>query len=181
MRAAAVGLALLGVTAVLLTACKPPPEPVVVPELTPPPTASRIAHPMLRPPVPSNWHFQSGDTCSASAISSRISLEVTGTNARLKLVASEARYLDLPGHAAISMTFTGNSGNWTITGRRISRREIAATSPMSEDSASRILVLLDGGIIRIGNLRDNLPPLRIPNAGQPGIDWFECIRERLLP
>jgi hypothetical protein len=61
------------------------------------------------------------------------------------------------------------------------RRRIAATEVMTEEQASRILFLLDGGTIRIGTPGERIPLLRVPNAGSSGRSWFACVRESLFP
>jgi hypothetical protein len=52
---------------------------------------------------------------------------------------------------------------------------------MTEDQAGRILVLLEGGVVRVGRPKEGLPPLQVPNSGVPGRDWFECVRRQLFP
>jgi hypothetical protein len=182
MRSALVGLAFLGLAATSLTGCQTPPAIVALPN--PPPVSllpAPPARPAVRTSVVSTWSFQAGDVCSASARSSSLSLKVSVSSSQLQVVATAAHRVALSVHAAVSVAFTGQSGNWIIPGRLTTRRNIDASSPMTEDAASWVLVLLDGGIIRIGNPRDGLPSLRVPNAGLPGRDWFRCVRQRLLP
>jgi hypothetical protein len=52
---------------------------------------------------------------------------------------------------------------------------------MTEQQAGQILILLGGGIISIGNRTEAAPRLRIPNSGDAGRDWFECVRRQLFP
>jgi len=182
MRPALVGLALLGITATSLTGCQTPPPTVALPRPgpdLPPPVPP--AKPAVRTAVVSTWSFQVGDVCSAFARSPFLSLNVSVSSSRLQVVATAAHRVALSDHAAVSIAFAGQSGNWTVPGRLTARRHIDVSSPMTEDAASRVLVLLDGGVIRVGKPRDGLPSLRVPNAGLPGRDWFKCVRQRLLP
>jgi hypothetical protein len=181
MRWTTVRLALFGVLGVGLAACTPPPAVVAVPE--PPPSAA----PQPPPPAPvapalvaSNWSFDRS-ACSAKASGPGLSLDVTTSSTELSLVIRTSRRVSLRPATEVPFAFTGRSGNWTLAGRLTGPRQIAAVSPMSEDAVSRVLVMLSGGTIRISNRRAGLPTLRVPDAGQPGRSWFECVKQRLFP
>ncbi len=68
-----------------------------------------------------------------------------------------------------------------MTGRKAASHRVIASQPMTEDQAGRILVLLEGGIVRVGRPNAGLPLLQVPNSGVPGRDWFECVRRQLFP
>jgi hypothetical protein len=108
-------------------------------------------------------------------------LEVTASHDRLLMAADAARQMVLPQEEVLPISFAGNAGSWNLAARRVGPHRIMASNPMEEDAASRILVLLGGGIIRIGPPNLGLPPIRVPNAGAPGREWFECVRHQLFP
>ena len=84
----------------------------------------------------------------------------------------------LPAGKAVTIAWSGASGSWSATGRASGPRRIVAAAPMSEVQASRVLFLLDGGTIRVDGAA-GVPALRVPNAGQPGNAWFDCVRKAL--
>jgi hypothetical protein len=181
MRTVLVGLALLGGAAPALTACQAPPKPVVAaPEPAPPALAPPRPPAASFAPVASTWSFQTGDTCSATASNPVLSLEVSASDSQLQLVLHAARRFRLPAHATVPIAFAGPSGNWTVSGL-VTPGRISAASPMTEYAAGRVLVLLDGGIIQVRKLPNEVPQLRVPSAGSPGRVWFECVRRRLFP
>jgi hypothetical protein len=87
----------------------------------------------------------------------------------------------MPGGRSVAIEFVGTSGTWTVTGRRAASHRVTASQPMTEDQAGQILVLLAGGVVRVGRANEGLPPLQVPNSGVSGRDWFECVRGQLFP
>ncbi len=176
MRGTWVGLALLAAAA-SLAGCSSPSRPVVAPTQLPVPVApsapTRTAAPAAET---SRWSFGAGESCRAEARSASLSLTVTVSSSQVQLTVAGGRRVAFRPRAA-SIAFTGRSGAWTMGGRAAGRREVAASMPLTEDAASRVLVLLDGGVVRVGPA----PPLRIPGAGVAGRDWFKCVRRQLLP
>lgn len=180
MRWTAAGFALFGVLGMGLAACTPAPVVVAVPQPPPPaPLQPPSPVPVAPAPVASRWSFDRS-ACSAKASGPGLSLDVTASSDQLSLVIHSVRRVSQRANTDVPVAFTGRSGNWTLAGRVANVRQIAAVSPMSEDAVSRVLVLLSGGTIRISNGRAGLPILRVPDAGQPGRTWFECVKQRLL-
>jgi hypothetical protein len=134
-----------------------------------------------RQPVAASWTFRTGSDCDATASSSAFDLDVTATSSALRLVAQLSRNTAMPRTRLVSIGFTGTSGTWAVTGRRTTMRRVIASQPMTEKQAGQILVLLEGGTVRVGTPGDGLPPLQVPNGGAPGRDWFECVRRQLFP
>jgi hypothetical protein len=159
-----------------LMSCEKPPAPVAVvpPPLPPSP------QPVHRP-VPADWSFRSGDVCVASAASSALTLDVTASSSTLTLNARLGRGTPVPAGRSVTIEFAGAAGTWTVTGRKAPSHRVIALQPMTEDQAGQILVLLGGGVVRVGRPNEGLPPLQVPNAGVPGRDWFECVRRQLFP
>jgi hypothetical protein len=131
--------------------------------------------------VISTWSFQAGDTCIATAGSPVLSLDIAVSRDTLELTARLPKSASVPTGRPAAIAFTGSSGNWTVTGHGGAGHRVVASQPMTEDQAGQILILLGGGIVKIGNRALDLPELRIPNGGSPGRDWFECVRRQLFP
>jgi hypothetical protein len=176
MRFALLRLMLPGALLLSIAACEKPPAPVAV--VQPPPPAPL---PTVRRPVTAAWHFHNGDICSASASGSVLALDVTASSSRLTLDARIGRGTPMPAGRSVAIEFAGTSGAWTVTGRKTASHRVIASQPMTEDQAGQILVLLGGGVVRVGRPNDGLPSLLVPNSGVPGGDWFECVRRRLFP
>lgn len=180
MRCTTAGLALIGVLGLCLTACNTPPPVLGMPQ--PPPPALPQAPPptpVAPAPVTSSWRFN-GSACSARASGPGLSLDVIASGSEVRLLISPTRRISRRVNTDVPVAFIGRSGNWTLAGHISNVRQIAAVSPMSEDAVSRVLVLLSGGTIRTDNGRAGLPILRVPDAGQPGRAWFECVKQRLF-
>jgi hypothetical protein len=181
MRWTAATLALFGVLGTGLAACTTPPAMVAVPAPFPPAAPSPPpTRPVPAPPLASNWSFDRA-ACRAKASSPGLSLEVTTSGTELKLTVQSVGRLSLRANTRVPIAFTGRSGNWTLAGHVADGRRIVSVSPMDEDAVSRALVLLSGGTIRLGGSRSGLSSLLIPDAGQPGRSWFDCVKQRLFP
>jgi hypothetical protein len=176
MRFALLKLIVPGALVLSLLACEKPPAPaaVVIPPAPPPP-------PPVHRPVAAAWNFHSSEVCTASASSGPLALDVTASSSKFTLNARMGRGMPSPAGRSVTIDFTGTAGNWTVAGRKSASRRVTASQPMTEDQAGRILVLLEGGIVRVGRPNDGLPPLQVPNGGVPGRDWFECVRRQLFP
>lgn len=176
MRFGLLRLVLPGAVALSLAACEkpPPPVPVVPPPAPAPP-------PAVRRPVAATWSFHGGDACNAAAASSALTLDVTASSSTLTLNARLGRGTPLPAGRSVTIEFAGTTGTWTVTGRKAASRRVTASQPMTEDQAGQILLLLEGGVVRVGRPNEGLPPLQVPNSGVPGRDWFECVRRQLFP
>jgi hypothetical protein len=159
-----------------LIACEKRSEPVAaVPP--PPPTPP----PPVRRPVSAAWNFQSGHVCTATASSGALTLDVAASTSTLTMSARIGRGTPMPAGRSVAIEFAGTAGTWTVTGRRAASHRLIAAQPMTEDQAGQILVLLGGGVVRVGKPNEGLPPLQVPNGGVPGRDWFECVRRQLFP
>ena len=113
-------------------------------------------HPSLPASITSSWSFNE-KACSANVSGSGLSLDITASGAELSIVVYTLRRVPLRENAGVRIAFAGRSGDWIMTGRLAHSRQIAAVIPLNEDAVSRVLVLLSGGSIRIGNGRAGLP------------------------
>jgi hypothetical protein len=181
MRWTAVRLALVGGLGTGLAACARTPAMVAVPA---PFAPAALPAPPVRPvppsPVASSWSFDSA-ACRARASSPGLSLEMTASGTELKVTVQKVGRPSLRANTDVPIAFTGRSGNWILAGHVTDGRRLVSASPMDEDAVSRALVLLSGGIVRLGGSRSGLSSLRIPDAGQPGRSWFDCVKQRLFP
>jgi hypothetical protein len=176
MRLALFRLASAAVIVLALASCGQPAEPVIVAPPPPEPAASPAPQ-----PTPSTWSFQAGESCAATIGGTSLSLDLTASNGALEFVARTTRSMTMQAGSWVPIAFAGSRGTWTVTGREISRRRVIASQPMTEDKAGQILILLEGGILRLGTRQDALPALRVPSGGATGRDWFECVRRQLFP
>jgi hypothetical protein len=176
MRFALLKLVLPGALLLSLVACERPPPPV---DIVPPPLPA--PPPPVHRPVTAAWSFHSDDVCTASASGSAIALEVAASRSTLTMNVRVGRRTPMPAGRSVAIEFSGSAGTWRVIGRRAPSRRVTASQPMNEDQAGQILVLLGGGVVRIGRPDEGLPPLQVPNSGVPGRDWFECVRRQLFP
>ena len=164
--------------AACLAACAAPspkqtiPHPLE-PALNAPPTpAPRITN--------AAWSFKSGEQCIVTASSPIVAFSVTTNNnsmvwtVRGKLVNMKPLQRNLP------LSFSGMNVSWTVPARRTAKGQLIASMPLSEYAASRVLLMLRGGALRLG-AGSSVPTIMLPGSGQDGTQWFECVRKHLSP
>lgn len=162
--------------ALVLSACttlqpeKPPREETMAP---PAPVVRPPARPLLR----GTWRFeQDAAACVATLVAGRDTLMVSvRRNAPVRLALA----LDDTAPAIARLRFTGGSGVWQIVAQRAGTGSLAATLGADSLALSRVLVLLGGGTLEIGEAEQALPALGLPAAGEQGQAWFDCARDRL--
>jgi hypothetical protein len=110
-----------------------------------------------------------------------MSLEVMASAREVVMTARTPVTRPLVPHAAMPIAFANGASSWEVGARVIGKHEASAVLTMSEDAAGRVLVLLEGGTVRVGRASDGLPRLLVPHGGAAGREWFECVRQRLLP
>jgi hypothetical protein len=78
-----------------------------------------------------------------------------------------------PGGGASRLAFSGPGGSWTL--RAAGRgRSTTATLPLDEGAVTRLLALLEGGQLRLGE-GTRPATLLLPDAGVSGRDWIGCV------
>ena len=136
-----------------------------------------VVRPPARPLLRGTWRFEQDDTaCVATLIAGRDSLTVTirrTAPGRLALALEDAA------PATARLRFTGNSGNWQIVAQRAGARSLVAALGPDNLALSRVLVLLGGGTLELGDAAQGLPAIGLPAAGTPGQAWFDCARDKL--
>ena len=162
--------------AALLAGCtaEPAPEPTSPIVLQPTITEAPRPRPVIKQPMTAIWAFDGNGTCKATATSSGPTLELTADRATA-VMTLRYRVADAPRGAA-PLRLSGPAGSWSLPARAVGRA-IRVSRPMDEDAASRMLVILSGGTLVAGRAGG----LSLPNAGEAGRAWFECVRRQLLP
>ena len=126
------------------------------------------------------WSFNSGEQCIATASSSAVAVAVAATDRTVTWTVRGRLASAVPAQRNLPLAFSGTNASWTVPARRAARRQLIASIPLSEYAASRVLLMLRGGTLRLG-AGGSAPTIRLPGSGQDGTQWFECVRKRLSP
>lgn len=164
------------VLAVVLSDCtasqpeKPPREETMAP--APP------VRPATRPLLRGSWRFeQDAATCVATLVAGRTTLTVSvRRNSPVPFVLA----LDEPVPATARLRFAGSAGSWQVGAQRAGAQSLSAILGVDTLALSRLLVLLGGGTLEIGDDK-GLPAISLPAAGAQGQAWFDCGRDKLGP
>ena len=105
-----------------------------------------------------------------------MNIAATASDLALELRTSGRTVLK-PGGVPIS--FTGAGGNWSVAGHMTGKHSASVRQPMTADAAGRVLVLLEGGMLRFGGAAANVPRLRVPASAAAGRAWFDCVQQAL--
>lgn len=162
--------------AALLAGCTAEPiqEPTPPIVLQPTITEAPRPRPVIKQSMTATWAFNGNGPCKATATSSGSTLELTADRTAA-VIALRYRAADAPRGAA-PLRLSGPAGSWSLPARAVGRA-VQVSRAMDEDAASRMLVLLSGGTVVAGRAGG----LNLPNAGEAGRAWFECVRRQLLP
>jgi hypothetical protein len=165
----------------LLVGCavQPPVEEKVEappPVVTPP--APRAPRPVV---IQTTWNFDAGtDGCVAVASSGRTSLHVAvRRNASIQMTVSLARSLPPGKPTSIALRFNGPAGRWQVNARRVDSRQLSAELGTDDTALSRVLVLLSGGVLEVGDPNQAIPGLGLAPSEARGRVWFDCARENM--
>ena len=162
--------------ALVISACTAPqPEPPPREETMAP--ATPVVPPITRPVLRGTWRFdQDAATCVATLVAARDTLTVSvRRNAPVRLALT----LNEPPPATARLRFAGSGGRWQIVAQRAGARSLAGTLGTGDLALSRVLVLLGGGTLEIGEAEQGLPAISLPAAGEQGQAWFDCGRDKL--
>jgi hypothetical protein len=171
----------LAVLALLLVGCTTQPP---VEEAKPEPEPPAVAPPVQRAPrqmIRTTWNFDAeGDECVAVAASGRTSLQVTvRRDAPIRVVVSLAAPLP-GGRRPVAMRFNGPAGQWQVNAQQAASRQLVAVLGVSEVALSRVLVLLSGGVLELGEQSQALPSLVLAPSDAQGQTWFDCARRNAI-
>lgn len=166
--------ALLLLPPLVLAACQPAPQPIV---LRPPAVALR-PRAETPPPAPvrpaaAKWSFSvTVAGCEARAAAPGLSLVLrTEADRTLRVALSGASRASNEAR----LDFAGPDGEISLPVRRAGA-VLAAVLPADEASVDRAGVLLGGGTLRLGG---GPALLTVPDAGVAGRDWLGCVRSRM--
>ena len=169
---------------ILLITCLPACEQQLKPEAA---VVRPETPPTPPPPLPAQktyvsglaWMFKPGDSCVAIASGKVVTLTISATASTVNW-RLQGRLLNQVKQSRMPIRFLAKNAFWTILARRAPGGQLAASVPLSEKEAARVLVLLGGGTLEAG-VGTGAFTVRLPAAGQEGVDWFACVRGRLLP
>jgi hypothetical protein len=158
-----------------LAACQPTPPP---PAAKVPPAEPHIAVPP--PPLRLGWSFnQAPDACHATARAGAVRLDVAVSGhdpIELKLSGLPA-LADHAGHR-VAWMFSGSAGHWRLLSAVRASHDLVAYIAPGERSAGRVLALLSGGMLTIGEAPPGQRRLRLPASDAAGQTWFDCVRSQ---
>ena len=161
----------------LLAACaarpRPPlPAPDIAINLPPAPPAPTMLN--------ATWNFKSDVTCNANAVAVKLLLQINASSTRILTIV---RLLSKQNFEVRSLPiqFASTSGKWVINSRVTGHKTAISAKTIDEYQVSRLVLLLSGGVVRFGEEDMGIPSLRIPNAGQAGQAWLNCVQKLLLP
>lgn len=159
-----------------LTGCaaEPIPAPTTPIVLQPSITEVPRPRPVIKQSMTAVWAFDGNGTCRATATSSGPTLELTADRTTA-VIALRYQAADAP-RGAVPLRLSGPAGSWSLAARAVGR-VVRVSRAVDEDAASRVLVLLSGGTLMAGRAGG----LQLPNSGEAGRAWFECVRCQLLP
>lgn len=138
-----------------------------------------VAAPPSRP-LPLTWSFrQSRNACRAMAIGVAVRLDISVSGHDL----IELKLSGLPDMAdragrRVAWVFRGATGNWRLLSAARASHDLVAYIAPGEVSSSKVLALLNGGVLTVGDARSTERHLRLPPADTPGQAWFDCVQQQ---
>ena len=168
----------------VLAACQaptPPPEPAGQGSISPTPPAARV-RPLPEPrPVEGVWNFERRDDfCVARASHATVVLNASVRDGQVSISVRPSRASPVRAGQSARLSLAGTMGSWNLQGRTSRGGGVEFSERLDEASASRLQALVSGGTLEAKGPGTQLPQLRLAPAGQPGGDWFECIRQQLV-
>jgi hypothetical protein len=132
--------------------------------------------------IRTNWSFDArSDECVAVAASGRTSLQVTvRRNAPIRMTVSLPASLPPNTHAPVALRFNGPAGHWQVNAQQTANRQLAVALGSNDTALSRVLVLLSGGVLEVGEQEQGFPSLGLAPSETPGQLWFDCARNNMI-
>lgn len=169
---------------VVLAACQTPvpqPEPAWQAPVPLAPAPARVTPAPQPLSVEGVWSFEKRDNlCTARASHATLVLSANVRDGRFGLSVTPSRARPIRAGLPGRLSFSGTIGSWRLQGRTSSSGGLEFGERLDEAAASRLMALISGGLLEAKGPGTRLPSLRLPPAGQPGGDWFDCIRQQLL-
>lgn len=147
-----------------------------------PPAVSPPVQRAQRQVIRTTWSFDAtADECVAAATSGRMSLQVTvRRNAPIRLTVSLGTPLPPGPRMPVAMRFNGPAGHWQISAQQVASRQLIAVLGTSDAALSRVLVLLSGGVLELGEQEQAIPSLGLAPSEAQGQVWFDCARKNMI-
>jgi hypothetical protein len=167
----------LAALVLFLTGCAAEPPPVEEKVEAPPPVVAPVV-PRAPRVLATTWSFDTtNDECSAVAASGRTSLQVAvRRNAPIRMTVSLPGPLPPEKRVPLALRFNGPAGRWQVNARPMGSRQFAAALGSDDIALSRVLVLLSGGVLEVGDQTHAIPSLGLPPSEVQGRVWFDCAR-----
>jgi hypothetical protein len=142
-----------------------------------PPLVRHVPSPQVR----TTWTFRSSDEeCVAVAGAAGTSVLITvRRDTPIRLVVS-LESQPVHGPAPVPLRFTGPAGLWQASARRSGAHRFSVTLGSDDKALSRILVLLSGGMLELGEPAQPIVSLTISPSDAQGQSWFDCARGKML-
>jgi hypothetical protein len=171
----------LAALSLLLAGCAAQPPPVQEKVEAPAPVAAPVVQRGPRQVISTTWKFDATtDECVAVAVSGRTSLQVTvPRNAPIRMTVSLARSLPSGRPIPMALRFNGPAGRWQVNARPVGTRQLAAALGSDDTALSRVLVLLSGGVLEVGEPDAAIPSLGLTPSEARGRVWFDCARRNM--
>ncbi len=140
-----------------------------------------VRHVPTPPQIHTTWTFRSSDEeCVAVAAAAGTSVLISiRRDAPIRLVVS-LESQPVHGSVTVPLRFTGPAGLWQVSARRTAARRFAVTLGSDDKALSRILVLLSGGMLELGQPAQPIVSLVISPSDAQGQSWFDCARGKML-
>lgn len=171
----------LAALSLLLAGCAAQPPPVEEKLEAPVPVVAPVVPKAPRQVISTTWNFDArADECIAAATAARTSLQVTvQRNAAIRLTVSLARSLPPGKRGSMALRFNGPAGRWQVNAQPIGTRQLSATLGSDDAALSRVLVLLSGGVLEVGEQNAAIPSLGLAPSEAGGRLWFDCARRNM--
>lgn len=156
---------------------EPPPEAPAPLPVPPTPPVRRAPSQPLR----TTWTFRAGeDECVATAAGGGATAAVSvQRDSPIRLLVSLPAAPVPPAPANTAVRFAGPAGSWQVTARATGR-QFAVAIGSDETALSRILVLLSGGTLDLGDPGKPVASLTVSPSDAQGQNWFDCARAKVL-
>ena len=140
-----------------------------------------VRHVPTPPQIHTTWTFRSSDEeCVAVAAAAGTSVLISiRRDAPIRLVVS-LKSQSVHGSVTVPLRFTGPAGLWQVSARRAAARRYTVTLGSDDKALSRILVLLSGGMLELGEPAQPIVSLVISSSDAQGQSWFDCARGKML-
>ena len=132
-------------------------------------------------PLRTTWTFRAGEEeCVATAAGAGASAVVSAQrDSPIRLLVSLPATPVPPAPANTAVRFAGPAGSWQATARAAGRQFTVALGS-DETALSRILVLLSGGVLDLGDQGKPVASLTVSPSDTEGQKWFDCARAKVL-